>query len=142
MSKKKDVVTRVDSFPEGERWDLPRRATRRFATPVRGMASSYSLSRWRALGYDTTKEPVGSYLFTLTRVPASASVRTIPMPGIGCPYCHDPLERLDARDGDVIGRILKAAVAGDTVRVVVDPVPAGIIVAKCNHCRNVFSVHQ
>lgn len=110
---------------------------------VVGVPSHYSKAEWRALGYDPDRETIGAYLFTpaSTRLPRADAFRTIPV-SHSCPYCHVCLERLDPRDGEVSGRILAAIVSGDIVRVVLDPVPAGIVVTRCRSCHAVFTIPQ
>lgn len=114
-------------------------------TPLRGVASSYSLAEWRALGYSSDHEVVGAYLFMpkpSTRLKPASQLRMIKV-SAECPYCHERLERLDPRDGAVSGRILRAIVHGDTVDVILGPVPPGVVVARCaGGCRAVFTIPE
>lgn len=110
-------------------------------TTVCGVGTSYSIGEWQALGYNTAQEPVGSYLFRPSRGRVKANgIRTIVVRGAECPYCHGSLGRLDPRDGSIMGRMLSANRHGDVMRVVVEPVPVGVVVARCMACRSTFSV--
>jgi hypothetical protein len=104
-----------------------------------GVRGRYSLSQWKALGYDHEREPVGSYMFQphhgLIRA-AELSVRPI---AVECPYCHRSLEILDPRCGEVSGRVLHATRKGDMIETVLDPLPPTLHAARCPQCRSVFT---
>lgn len=48
-----------------------------------------------------------------------------------CPYCHDPLYRLDPRDGRYVGRAIRLV---GSERVTYEPIPSDVIGLKCLPC--------